>query len=42
MKGFMGKAAQGYFIMSIATILIFLASFKATMYLGDLLSRSIF
>ena len=38
----MSKVAQGYFVMSIVTILIFVATFKATMYFGDLVSQSIF
>ena len=33
------KAVQGYFVVSIMTILLFVASFKATMYLGDVLCR---
>jgi len=38
----MSKVAQGYFVISIATILIFLASFKATMCLGDVVTRNFF
>ena len=42
MKKIMSQAAQGYFVLSVTAILIFLLSFKATMYFGDLISRNIF
>ena len=38
----MNNIAQIYFVVSVATILIFLASFKATMYFGDVLASAIF
>lgn len=42
MKNIMSQAAQGYFVLSVAAILIFVLSFKATMYFGDLIARNVF
>ena len=42
MEDFVSKLAQGYFVMSIAAVLLLLASFKATMYFGDAVSRMFF
>ena len=38
----MSKTYQIYCTMVVATILLFTASFQATMYLGDLLARIIY
>ena len=38
----MSKPVQAYFIIAIATILIFASSYQATMYFGDAVSRMFF
>jgi hypothetical protein len=38
----MSKAAQGYFVVVIAAVLLFIGSFHATMKIGDAVSRMFF
>jgi len=38
----MSKVAQGYFVLAIAAVLLFIGSYQATMKIGDAISRMIF
>ena len=38
----MGKTIQMYFVLSVVAIVLFVASYQATMHAGDFISRFIF
>jgi riboflavin transporter FmnP len=38
----MSKVAQGYFVLAIAAVLLFIGSYQATLKIGDAISRMIF